>query len=336
MGTVPGSFPVPALPALSGSALFSLLPTVTSVVFVGFIESIAVAKLYAQKHSYEVSVSTELKALGATNIAGALLFQAFPVMGAFGRSSVNEASGAVSPVSGLVSAATVALLLAFVMPALAYLPKPALAAIIISAVSSLIDSKAALALWRSDKKDALIMGASCLATLFMGVMPGVIASIALSLVVFLGLTTQPKVEELGRLEGTVIYKHLGMLGVQRVGGCKILRFLAPLFFANAPVLKDRVLAELSEREDLPPRLQWQALILCFASVSLIDSTAMQLLQECAAECRSRRTLLLLASANVYVEEALTVSGTLALLSANTALPRSQQQQQLQLLQCCRC
>ena len=64
---------------------------------------------------------------------------------------------------------------------------------------------------------------------------------------------------------------------------KIIKFLSPLFFANCTVLKDRCLLELSRRRQLPPRLAWRALVLCFASVSSIDSTSLQTLEEVIAE-----------------------------------------------------
>ena len=99
-------------------------------------------------------------------------------------------------------------------------------------------------------------------------------------------------------------------------GVKLLRFLAPLFFANAPVLKDRVMSELLAREALPPRLRWRALVRCCSAVSQVDSTAVQVLGECAAECRARGAPLLLASVNAFVERALRSGGLLAQLSGS--------------------
>ena len=110
------------------------------------------------------------------------------------------------------------------------------------------------------------------------------------------------------MEGTVVYRHLGLIGVRRVQGVQILRFLAPLFFANAPVLKDRIAAELLRRSYLPPRLRWRALILCFQAVASVDSTSVQLLIECAAECHANRVPLIIASANAYVELAFERAG----------------------------
>lgn len=307
VGSVPASLPRPVIPKLTMELFTDLIPSALSITFVGFIESIAIAKNYALKHGYDVTPSTELKALGITNILGSFT-QCFLVMGAFGRSAVNEATGATSQISGLVSALTVLVLLTVVMPALFYLPKPALSAIIMVAVRNLVDYKGAIRLWRIDKKDMCIMLASFLATLFLGVSLGVVVSMALSLVVFIALTTQPRLEELGRLVHQAAYEPIGQHGVNRVYQVKVLRFSAPLFFANSSVLKDRILKELRIRESLPPKMSWKVLILCFSAVSLIDSTAIQTLEESITECHERGVLVLIAGANMYVEKSLALYG----------------------------
>lgn len=87
VGYVPSSAPLPRLPGIPQANLPQLFATTFGVILVGFMESIAVAKLYAQKHGYEISASTELKALGLTNILGSLL-GSFPVMGVSARAGV--------------------------------------------------------------------------------------------------------------------------------------------------------------------------------------------------------------------------------------------------------
>ena len=307
IGSVPAGFPSFRIPQLRREDLPSLMTTAVTVAFVGFIESIAVAKMYAVKHGYDIAPSSELKALGVTNVVGAM-FGSFPVMGAFGRSAVNDNTGARSQLSGVVSALTVALLLLFVTPALFYLPNSVLAAVIIMAVSSLVDVSGARRLWAVDKRDFLTMMAAFVATLCLGVLLGVIVAMAFSLVLFIALTTQPTVEELGRVSGTVIYRHIGLVGVSKVPEVKVIKFLAPLFFANCTVLKDRLLLELVRRKELPPRLQWRALILCFASVSSIDSTSVQVLEEVLHECHAQRVPLIISSANAIVESVLQSTG----------------------------
>ena len=282
--------------------------------------SIAVAKLYALKNGYDVSAASELKAVGAANVFGGAL-STLPVMAAFGRSAVNDDAGARSQISGLVSAFTVLLLLLFATPAISYLPSPVLGSVIVVSVAKLIDIVGVAALWRLDKRDFLSFAAAFAATLALGVLWGVIAAMSFSLLLFVAFTTQPHIEELGRLEGTVVYRHLGLVGVQRVPQVKILKLLAPLFYANCAVLRDRMLAELARRAQLPPRLQWHALVLCFAAVATIDSTSLQMLNEVLIDVHAAHVPLLIASANANVESVLSNSGVVGRLGGQRMLFR---------------
>jgi len=117
----------------------------------------------------------------------------FPVMAAFGRSSINDATGAKTQVvsrffslwlpfvqlrlavlyaqlSGIVSAITVLLILLFVTPILKFIPSAALAAVVCIAVARLIDIDAARTLFASDRRDFVILLAAFIATLFLGVL----------------------------------------------------------------------------------------------------------------------------------------------------------------------
>mmetsp|Transcript_13724 Transcript_13724/g.40146 ORF Transcript_13724/g.40146 Transcript_13724/m.40146 type:complete len:507 (-) Transcript_13724:70-1590(-) len=92
-----------------------LMWSVVSMVIVGFMESIAIAKTLASKHKYEVDSSLELIGLGMSNFFGAM-FQSYPVTGSFSRSAVNNESGAVTGISGAVTATLVMLVLLFLTP----------------------------------------------------------------------------------------------------------------------------------------------------------------------------------------------------------------------------
>ena len=106
------------LPSFSGSRLFpmdngsQLTLTVVSIVLVGFMESIAIAKQLAQKHNYELDSSMELVGLGMANLSAGL-FGGYPVTGSFSRSAVNNACGAQSGISALVTATLVMMVLLF-------------------------------------------------------------------------------------------------------------------------------------------------------------------------------------------------------------------------------
>jgi hypothetical protein len=106
-----------------------------------------------------------------------------------------------------------------------------------------------------------------------------------------------------------------------VAQVKILKFLAPLFYANCSVLKDRVAGELLHRSALPDRFQWRALVLCFAAVSHVDTTAMQALDEVVAQCHATGVPLVIATANAMVEESLAAAGVVERLGGPKFIAR---------------
>ena len=105
-----------------------------------YMEGIAVAKSLAAKSRQHVNANAELVAVGAANVAGGF-FQAFPVAGGFSRSAVNFSAGARTPIATVVTAAVVALTAVAFTPAFYHLPKAVLAAIVVVAVLGLVDVK---------------------------------------------------------------------------------------------------------------------------------------------------------------------------------------------------
>jgi sulfate permease, SulP family len=151
-----------------------------AIALVAYLEGIAVAKALADRCRQQLHAGRELVAVGAANISAGL-FQAFPVAGGFSRSAVNFAAGARTPVATLVTAAVVAVTVAFLTPALHHLPYAVLAAIVVTAVLGLVDVRAALATWRAHRADGLLVAVTFLATLLLGVELGLAIGIAGSL-----------------------------------------------------------------------------------------------------------------------------------------------------------
>ncbi|KAB0395080.1 hypothetical protein E2I00_003441 [Balaenoptera physalus] len=117
------------------------------VPLMGLLESIAVAKSFASQNNYRIDANQELLAIGLTNILGSL-FSSYPVTGSFGRTAVNAQSGVCSPAGGLMTGALVLLSLDYLTSLFYYIPKSALAAVIIMAVVPLFDTKIVGTLWR--------------------------------------------------------------------------------------------------------------------------------------------------------------------------------------------
>lgn len=314
VGDVPASLPLPEFPDMTLSEASNLVSDALLITIVAFMESIAVAKMYAMRFSYDVSPSQELIALGIANVGGALM-RAFPVMNAFGRSAVNVDSGAKSPLSLLISSFALVAILFVITPALFFLPKAVLSAVVLVAVAGLVDVKGALRLWRSNRMDLVTMASAFFATLFLGVELGILVSAGTSLVIFVYLSTTPKVVELGRLRGTVAYRPLEESGhrghaIDRIPRVRILSFYGPVWFANAPRLKEEMLHS-AERYDVAGKRYsyrpWDAIVLDCANISFFDSTSVTALQEVQSYLESIGIRFLLAHCNLVVVATLTQS-----------------------------
>lgn len=281
VGEVPGGLPAPAWPLLEWSAVAGLLPTALTIALVGFMESIAVAKVYAGRHRYDVDANRELLALGGANLVGSF-FRAFPVTGGFSRTAVNDQAGARSPVSSMVSAGVVALTLLFLTGLFRHLPNAVLAAIVMVAVASLFNWREAVHLWRVDRRDFAMMAVTFFATLAIGIEEGIVVGVVASLGALVYETSRPHAAVLGRLPGTRTWRNLDRHPEARAPeGIVVFRVDAGLCFANVEFLRDRVRA-LVGTEPRPG-----GLVLDFHAVNGVDSTALHHLAELLAVLRGQ-------------------------------------------------
>ena len=274
---VPRGLPSPRMATISAGDLRALLPTALIISLVGFMESIAVAKVYASRDRYEVEASQELVALGLANVVGSI-FRAYPTTGGFSRTAVNDRAGARTPLSSLFAAGVIALTLLFLTPLFYYLPNAVLAAIVIVAVSGLIDWREARFLWHVKRRDFFLMAMTLVATLALGIEQGILLGVIASLIVLVHESYRPHTAVMGRLPGTATFRNVRRHPEALVrSGVVVFRVDAPLFFGNASFLKDK-LREIALRD---PALD--TLVLDAYPVNQIDSTAAHALKEIIEE-----------------------------------------------------
>ena len=315
VGDVPSGLPLPALPGLNlpgvpaiGGVpldlgdLTALLPIAVAIALVGFMESIAVAKVYASRNRYDLDADQELKALGLANIAGSL-FQSFPVTGGFSRTAVNAQAGARSQLSSLISVAVIAVTLLFLTPLFYHLPKAILAAIIVVAVAGLVDVRAARWLWDVDRRDFALMFATFLATLGLGIEEGILTGVALSIVVVLHQIATPHIVVLGRIPGSNQYRNVDRNPqVVTESDIAVLRMDASLFYSNAEAFRD------AARSAVHGMNAPFTLILDAYPMNRTDSTGTHVLHELVDEIRARGGDVHIAGAKGPLLDQLAVSG----------------------------
>ena len=249
LGEVPAGLPSPALPPVGLDELVALLPSALTIAVISYMEGISVAKALAAKERETVDANAELLAVGAANLAAGL-FRAFPVAGGFSRTAVNHQAGARTPGASIVTALIVGLAVLLFTPLFFHLPKAVLAAIIIVAVAGLVDLRTPVQTWKTRRADGLAVAVTFAGTLLLGIEAGIALGAALSLAMFVWKSATPHIAELGRVRGAAVYRNVERYDTERDPPVLLLRVDAPLFFANAQHVSDRVLDLVAQRPAL--------------------------------------------------------------------------------------
>ena len=235
---------------------------------IGFVESVSVAQTLAAKKRQRIVPDQELIGLGAANIA-ASFSGGYPVTGGFARSVVNFDAGAETPAAGMFTAIGILIAALFLTPLLYSLPIATLAATIIVAVLSLVDFKTPRTIFAYSKSDFAAMMATILVTLTLGVEPGVIAGVSLSLALFLWRASRPHAAIVGRVPGTEHFRNVLRHAVITDPRILTIRIDESLTYLNARWLEEFI----SEQVALHPSLKH--LILMCSAVNAIDASALE-------------------------------------------------------------
>ncbi|WP_238444887.1 SulP family inorganic anion transporter [Salsipaludibacter albus] len=277
VGDVPRGFAAPVLPSLSllveqaqlvGAAAVGLL-------LIGFSQTAGDAREFASRHGYRVDIDQEATAQGMANAASGVL-QGIPVATSLSASSLNDQSGARTPMASLVTGGLVVLTLVFLAPVFSALPKPVLAAVIIDAVVfGMMNLPELRRLFRVARADFWIALAAILGVLATGVLAGVLIGVALSVAWLVHVSTNPAMPLLGRQAGTQVFRSLEEYpDGSTYPGVVVLAFDAGLHFASAAALEDRVREVVDQAGE-----HVHTIVLDFEGVNFIDSQGASTLGE---------------------------------------------------------
>ncbi len=270
VGHIPSGLPEFTIPELDWLLWKQVFPIAFVIAIVGFLESVSVAKALAGRRRQKISANQELLALGCANF-GSAFSGGYPVAGGLGRSMVNFSSGANTQLSSVITALFIAFALLYLTPLLYYLPKSVLAAIIIVAVSGLLDIKSFQHVWAYDKSESACQIATFLGVLFLGIEWGILIGALMSIGFHLHRSSEPHIAIVGRVENTEHYRNIERHQVQTCSHVIALRVDENLYFANTSFLEDYILQVIADNPNA------HHLVLICSAVNAIDSSALEFL-----------------------------------------------------------
>jgi len=283
VGAMPDGLPSLTFPSFRLSDVVDLLPDAFALALICFAESVAGARAIAAKHHYEVDADQELIALGVANLGTGLL-QGFTVDASLSRSAVADSSGVKTQLSNVVLLGLLVVTMLFLMPLFHDLPEAVLGAIVIAAVSHLVDVGALRRLRRSDPTD-FVLAVLCFAgVLVFGLLMGLAIAVIVSMLALVYRAYRPTSAVLGRAPGAVDDERLRYRGIEDHPDCEtfpglvILRIDGELFFANARWFRETVRALVLDQS--PPVRE---LLVHVGAVPRMDTTAAAMLKELIPE-----------------------------------------------------
>ena len=234
VGDIPAGLPPFTITSVVWGVIPSLFTGALAVALVSFAATGALSTATALKSGVRVDPNSEIKALGTANILSGV-FQGFPTSGSSSRTAIAMAVGAQTQLTGIIAAGGVILVMLLVPGVVAEMPSPTLAAIVITASFTLFDWKATKWLFRARTSEFVMLMGAFLGVVLIGILQGIAVAVILSLANFLRKEIRPHSTELGKIAGVPGYhdrkRHPE---AEPVDGILMVRFDAPLFFANAP------------------------------------------------------------------------------------------------------
>jgi SulP family sulfate permease len=306
VGALPAGLPSLYWPDWPGWEVFQkLLVPAMVIALVSFLETASSAKIESQRDGKRWDDNLDLFGQGLAKLASGLC-GSFASSTSFSRSALMLYAGGRSGWSVVASVVFVLVALLLLLPALQYVPKAVLSAVVITAVLNLFQPRQFMKLWRVSRQEAVTAGLTALVTLLTApaIYWGVLAGVLITLAQFLYHRLHPRIIEIGlHPDGSLRDRHLWHL--PPLGPhVYALRMDAELDFAAANGLEQAIVEHLTLHPDV------KHVCLFALPINRIDATGVEMFAKLEASFKERGIVLHISGLKLPVERVLRQSGHL--------------------------
>ena len=288
VGTVSSGLPSLVLPDLSLVAL--LWPAALGIALMSFTESVAAARTFCRQDDPPVNANQELLAVGAANVASALV-GGLPAGGGTSQTAIVDSAGARSQMAQLVNAVVVLLTLLLLARAISLLPQAALGSLILMASISMIKPEAFRSIVRVRRMELAWALVTLAGVIFIGTLEGILIAVTISILTLFYQANHPPVYAVAYNREKGIFRRAGEhASDETFPGLLILRTEGRLTFANAANAREKMQALVAQTQ---PRV----IVLECSAIPDIEYTALVMLTEAEQNMRARGVTLWLAAVN---------------------------------------
>jgi len=254
------------VPHFDFEIISSLIGPAVVIALVSFAETYSVGKAISAQTKQKLDVDQEFIGQGLANIIGSF-FQCYPVSGSFSRTAINYATGAKTGISSVISSLSVVLALLFLTPLFTYIPRTALAALIISAVLILFHPKEVFVLWKMNRHDGIVAATVFLLALLTKPDYALLIGVMISLMFFLWKTMHPRIVRITKDPNLNMFLNADVHDKPSCPQILQLRLDNVIYFANAEYTVEHILERLNEYTT-----EIKFLLLDFEAIGFLDIT----------------------------------------------------------------
>lgn len=306
VGALPRGLPSAYWPGWPGWDTFStLIAPALVLTLVSSLEMASSAKIENQREGKRWDASQDLVGQGMGKLASAFS-GAFATSTSFSRSAITLYAGARTGWATVIATGFVLLVLLLLTPALSFVPRSVLAAVVVAAVMSLFKPGTFVALWRVDRVEAVTAGATFAVTMLSAprIYWGVLTGVVIGLAHFLYLRLHPRIIEVGlHPDGSLRDRHLWKLA-PLAPQLYALRMDAELDFASASALEREVVEHLAAHPDV------RHVCLFAQPINRIDATGVEMFGQLRKLLAERGITLHISGIKLPVEKVLEKAGIL--------------------------
>jgi anti-anti-sigma factor len=226
------------------------------------------------------------------------------VSGGLSQSTVNEKSGAKTPLSIIICSVTLGVILLYLTGLLKNLPEVILAVIVLHAVSSLIKVKELKRIYQLDKIEFWVAMIAFSGVLVFGILKGVMLAAIMSLVLLIRRVSLPNVVVLGRIGNTNNYsdieRHPDNICFNNI---LILRIEASILYFNVRHIEDKIANKIEGCGD-----NLKLLVLDLSAVPYVDVAGSKMLVQVSNQLQKRKIKLKIVEALSNVRDILRKQG----------------------------
>lgn len=315
IGVIPSGLPAFETPEFSWSMVRQLLSSSLAIAVLGLLEAVAMAKAIASRTRQKLDINQQCLSEGLANLVGSF-FQCLPGSGSLTRSAINVHAGAVSQWSGVFSAGAVALTVLLLAPYAQFIPRAALAGILLVSAWRLVDRQQLMYHLRTTRFDMLIVLVTAVSAFAINIEFCILIGVFLSVVLYVQRAARLHMSELIMTPERLIRERVP--ADPRCGRIFIYSLEGELFFGSAPDLEKHL-----EQIEEAIRPDTRVIVLRVKRVRNPDAVCLEVLDHFLERLRERGVHLLMCGVRKDFATVIRASGLEAKLGVENVFPEKE-------------